>query len=367
MNQKGIAPLVIAIVVVVVVVIASVGVILLTGPRPTPSGEQGDGGQPPANEYVVKEYRPGTGPGPESPLVYGEINYTLKFDYDISNYSPPFRVRLWENREGLTYNTETVRTIDNYEYAEWNFGTEACLSKSGIRRANLYDDSGGPFVGENFGWFGNRWCQGRHFIDTENEVIKNTAADIRRESSTPYEVAKNVALWMAERLTFVSHPQTHKRTPSEVLDIGNGDCFELSLLYASICRAAGVPARWVWGVGMPETGNPGEHIWAEFYDGEKWIPVDMTFFLLLYSAQQVLGLVSDWFGFVDARWDMVSFYVEDASENSLERLYSDTWHFEYMDGPMPEVTRTGSVSIQKSATLRIYNTGRRELVFNDAV
>ncbi|MDI6814287.1 MAG: transglutaminase domain-containing protein, partial [Desulfitobacteriaceae bacterium] len=249
MNQKGIAPRLIAIV--VVVVIASVGVLLLAGPKPpTGGGPGGEGGenQPPAGEYVVKEYPLKNVPGPEPKPVYGEISYTLEFVYHVSNYSPPFRVRLWENREGLTYNTETVRTIDNYEYAEWNFGTgEASLSKSGVQRAALYEDSGGPFVSENFGWLGSRWCQGRLYIDTENEVIKNTAADIRRKSSTPYAVAKNVALWMADRLTLYSHPESHKITPIEVLDSGKGDCFELSMLFVSICRAAGVPARWVWG------------------------------------------------------------------------------------------------------------------------
>lgn len=323
---------------------------------------------PSVSEYVVKEYAPATYFGNSSQLVYGEINYTLRYDYAVSNYTPPFRVRLWGNSEGLTYNTETVRTIDNYEYAEWNFGTgEAYLSKSGVQRAALYEDSNGSFVGENFGWLGSRWCQGRLLIDTENEAIKNTATDIRGESISPYVVAKKVALWMVERLSF--EPGTEgspkpPKTPVEVLDSGESDCIGLSMLYASLCRAAGVPTRLVYGDIEDETLVTG-HFWAEFYDGVKWIPVDVTFLIRDHagSAQLVFGPASDWFGYVDAR--DIPRCVEDASENSIERVYSDTFHFEC--GLTPQLgatqTRSGSISIQKSAKLRIYNTGRRELVF----
>jgi transglutaminase-like putative cysteine protease len=347
--------------------IENVNIILMRG------GQEGGGGEnQPSSEYVVKEYPLKNVLGPE-PLVYGEISYTIKFEYHVSNYSPPFRVRLWENREGLTYNTETVTTIDNYEYAEWNFGTgEAYLSKSGVQRARLYEDSGGPFVGENFGWFGSRWCQGRLYINTENEVIKNTAEDIRRKSGSPYEVAKNVAIWMAERLTFQG-PETRgyvhqKRTPVEVLENSGGDCFELSMLYISICRAAGVPARGVWVTGFPENLNTpdGMHVRAEFYDGKKWVPVDITYLIELHAGrgQFVLGPVSDWFGFDPVDWGTVTLYVEDQSENFLERLYSDTFEFEdALYPPNPTLTRSGSASVQKTVTLRIYNTGRRELVF----
>lgn len=288
-------------------------------------------------------------------------------DYHVSGYSPPFRVRLWDNQEGFTYNTTTVSTIDNYEYAEWNFGTgEAYIRKEGVQRATLYEDSGGSFVGENFGWLSSEWCHGDLLIDTTNDVIKNAAENIRSESITPYAVAKNVAIWMAERVMYGKPsglPSNQNKTPTEVLDTGEGDCIELSTLYASLCRAAGVPTRVVWGITENKT-NPFGHVWTEFYDGEKWIRVDMTDLIMYHSgpAQAALGPVSDWFGFVDSR--DVTGYVEDASESALQRVYTDTFNFE--DG-LPSYTRSGTMTVQKTATLKIYNTGRRELVFSDVV
>ena len=51
------------------------------------------------------------------------------------------------------------------------------------------------------------------------------------------------------------------------------------MLLAALCRAAGIPARVVWGcVYTPEyDGSFGHHGWNEVYVGEAgWIPIDVT-------------------------------------------------------------------------------------------
>ncbi|MGD9159038.1 MAG: transglutaminase-like domain-containing protein [Desulfobacteraceae bacterium] len=60
---------------------------------------------------------------------------------------------------------------------------------------------------------------------------------------------------------------------------GGGKCADISAVYVSIARAAGVPARDVYGIRLadPKTGDitSGFHCWAEFYlPGTGWIPVD---------------------------------------------------------------------------------------------
>jgi transglutaminase-like putative cysteine protease len=48
---------------------------------------------------------------------------------------------------------------------------------------------------------------------------------------------------------------------------------------AALCRAAGIPARVVWGsIYTPEKGGSfGHHAWNEVYmGGAGWIPVDVT-------------------------------------------------------------------------------------------
>ncbi len=59
----------------------------------------------------------------------------------------------------------------------------------------------------------------------------------------------------------------------------SGKCADISSLYVALARAAGVPAREVFGLRLGSRGTPditnGHHCWAEFYlPGTGWIPVD---------------------------------------------------------------------------------------------
>jgi len=337
--------------------IENVNVILMGGGENQPPENQ-----PPSGEYVVKEYLPQDSSGNKnSALLAAHYSYTITCTYDLSWYSLPFRVRLWKDGEGTTYNG-TLTTIGDYQYSVWSSATSnAYMTISGTRQAALYDDAHGSFVDENFGWLGSESCHGDLLIDTQNSTIRSIAENILSESSTPYEVAKNAAIWISDYGIKYGKPSgipsNVNKTPTEVLDTKEGDCIELSTLYASICRAAGVPTKIVWGVRENKTSAFG-HVWNEFYDNGNWVPVDMTFLIMDHTGPSaaIIGPVSDWFGYVDAR--DIPFYIEDA--NGLEQIYSDSHNFE--DG-LPPYTRTCSGEAIESAKLEIYNTGRRELVF----
>lgn len=65
--------------------------------------------------------------------------------------------------------------------------------------------------------------------------------------------------------------------PAYVLREGHGDCGQVSLLYISLMRTLGVPARWESGW-MIHPGEQNYHDWAEvYYEGVGWIPVDVSF------------------------------------------------------------------------------------------
>jgi transglutaminase-like putative cysteine protease len=58
-----------------------------------------------------------------------------------------------------------------------------------------------------------------------------------------------------------------------------GKCADIHSVFVSLCRAAGVPAREVFGIRIPKEGTgemtKAQHCWAEFYDpGTGWIVVD---------------------------------------------------------------------------------------------
>lgn len=65
--------------------------------------------------------------------------------------------------------------------------------------------------------------------------------------------------------------------PEYVVREGHGDCGQVSLLYISLMRTLGIPARWSSGW-MLHPGEKNLHDWAEVYfEGIGWLPVDVSF------------------------------------------------------------------------------------------
>lgn len=65
--------------------------------------------------------------------------------------------------------------------------------------------------------------------------------------------------------------------PEYVVAEGHGDCGQVSLLYISLMRSLGIPARWESGW-MLHPGEKNLHDWAEVYfEGVGWVPVDVSF------------------------------------------------------------------------------------------
>lgn len=58
---------------------------------------------------------------------------------------------------------------------------------------------------------------------------------------------------------------------------GRGDCGLQSLLFITLCRYNGIPARWESGITV-EDGGTGMHDWAAaYFEGAGWRPVDCSF------------------------------------------------------------------------------------------
>lgn len=65
--------------------------------------------------------------------------------------------------------------------------------------------------------------------------------------------------------------------PDQVLAAHRGDCGAVSLTFITLCRSAGIPARWVTGWST-EPGTGGMHDWAEVYLPHRgWVPVDTSY------------------------------------------------------------------------------------------
>ena len=123
------------------------------------------------------------------------------------------------------------------------------------------------------------FTQGSQYIPTDGK-IKDIALSITRDKKNILEKAEAVYDWVIEN-TF-RDPNVQGCGIGDVdriLAVKGGKCADISGVYVAIARAAGVPAREVWGLRLGkkpvEEITAGHHCWAEFYlPGYGWVPVD---------------------------------------------------------------------------------------------
>lgn len=112
-----------------------------------------------------------------------------------------------------------------------------------------------------------------------SERIKHKTDSIVGEETRPYYQARKIFESIRKEYPWASAREysTIDNIPEYVLDEKHGDCGQVSLLFITMCRYKGIPARWQSGF-MLHPGYENLHDWAEIYiEGMGWIPVDPSF------------------------------------------------------------------------------------------
>ncbi len=109
-------------------------------------------------------------------------------------------------------------------------------------------------------------------LDSLARAIVGTERNPFRQSELVYDYITDKYPWAGAR-----EYSTIDCIPAYVIESGHGDCGQVSLLYISLMRSLGVPARWESGW-MLHPGEKNYHDWAEVYfEGVGWVPVDVSF------------------------------------------------------------------------------------------
>jgi hypothetical protein len=113
-------------------------------------------------------------------------------------------------------------------------------------------------------------------IQSDAEKIRKLAKEIVGEETDTHRKAQLLKRWVYRKLR--KSFNDNASTALEVLDNMAGDCTEHTLLFVTLARAAGIPAREVGGVGYYSNGDPlfGWHAWGEYHDGHQWVSIDPT-------------------------------------------------------------------------------------------
>jgi len=112
-----------------------------------------------------------------------------------------------------------------------------------------------------------------------SEKIKSLTKEVVGNETNPYLKVRKIWEWIDKNFPWASAREYSniENIPEYVLANRHGDCGQVSLLFITMARCAGVPAKWQSGW-MLHPGNINLHDWAEvYYTGIGWVPVDQSF------------------------------------------------------------------------------------------
>ena len=117
----------------------------------------------------------------------------------------------------------------------------------------------------------------RHVIITDE--MRALARKIVAGETNPVLQAAKVYEWIGHNLPWAGAREysTLANIPQYVLENNHGDCGQVALLYITLVRSLGIPARWESGW-MLHPGEINYHDWAEtYFEGIGWVPTDPSF------------------------------------------------------------------------------------------
>ncbi len=112
-----------------------------------------------------------------------------------------------------------------------------------------------------------------------SDDIRELTESLVTPGMVPYEKVRAFYRWINDNIIWTSAVEYGLMAdiPAYVLKNGRGDCGMQTLLFLSMCRYAGIPARWESGW-MLHRDRVNLHDWSEVYlEPAGWVPVDVSF------------------------------------------------------------------------------------------
>jgi len=131
------------------------------------------------------------------------------------------------------------------------------------------------------------YTTGEYYINSESRQIKSIVKTVAGNEIDPVVIAEKLYNYVVNRMTYdeekLKAGATTYTYATEILQKRRGVCTDYAILYTALCRAAGIPAKFVQGIPvfsvLTEGGGilPYAHAWVEIkLPGYGWIPIDIT-------------------------------------------------------------------------------------------
>jgi len=132
-----------------------------------------------------------------------------------------------------------------------------------------------------------KYTKSEKYIDCDSNKIIDAANTITAGESNPYVKAELLYNFVTRQLSYDYERMKQKdfeiANASDIINWDKGVCTDYSLLYAALCRAAGIPCKFVVGLSLKSAvaenndSSNMSHAWNEIkLPGYGWVPVDAT-------------------------------------------------------------------------------------------
>lgn len=122
-----------------------------------------------------------------------------------------------------------------------------------------------------------RFLEPEMWVESNAVEIVDLANQLTQDKRDTCQKATAIYNWIGDNIVYTGYCGEDRGALFALLNQG-GDCTEFTDLMIALCRAAGIPARFLDGVTPPDPSVPTEkHNWAEVYlAGTGWVPMDPT-------------------------------------------------------------------------------------------
>lgn len=222
----------------------------------------------------------------------------VEMNFDLSDQAQDKKVELWipyptsstaqeitDIRINGDFAQSAVYTDKKFQtpmlYAQWPADAESrtlSLSFKAVRQEVVRRD----FPKKETAWdpadYG-KWL-GPTSLGPIDGPVKKLADNIVKDKKTVLARAKAIYDWICENM--YRDPKTVGCGPGDVcalLQKPGGKCTDIHSVFVALCRAAGIPAREIFGIRLGKKDvqeiTKWQHCWAEFFlPGYGWVPVD---------------------------------------------------------------------------------------------
>ncbi|UCD14470.1 MAG: transglutaminase domain-containing protein [Thermoplasmatales archaeon] len=291
-----------------------------------------------------------------------KISYNIKYGYNINctgigKYEIKYICDIPENLKTISYSLlynldyELIPSVNNsaiswnisgIDNATYELGVTASIESESFLVSGLNGEDALTIqeINSFYPEMVQKYCHEQSnrattFIDPTDPDIKTIARGVLNQAkvNNSFIIAKSLFTWLKENTNYQIHDGQGDVQPAAVtLQKKTGDCDDLSYLYISLCRAVGIPARFIRGYLVQEEENgivtATAHAWAEVFVGalignKGWVPVECA-----CCASSIQADINQNFGVEDAFH--LRLFVDDGSNESLNISLSGI-HVQYYE------------------------------------